>query len=696
MKLNFKKILICSLVAASGMGLSSCDKWLDRQPLTNITPDSYYKTSDQVGAYVINYYASQLVTPQGNRMYHDGGWPHNVNRNDDNTDSFITGRGNTNYFAGLWQSGASQVLTSRYGTIRTWNFLINRVESTYDQITNNDGMLDHYLGEAYFFRALAYYNALVNYGDLPIIEEVLPDDTQVLRDHAVRAPRNEVARFILKDLDTACGKLKPAADVNRERIGQEVALLLKSRVALFEATFEKYHRGTGRVPGDATWGGADKSYNQGKTFDIDGEIAFFLDAAMKAAKAVVDAVPTLTANSHQFDPTVGVLYGWNPYFEMFSPEAKLPQNSIPEVLLWRTYDKSQSISHNAINRLKMGNNDGITRSAVNAYLMKNGLPIYADAAYAQRGDASIMLEKTDRDERLQLFVWGEDNVQYSDMAYKTVAETGEVVKLGPVGITYSNAQNVDITGYRSRKFYCYDSSQCVSDDLLASNACPVFRTAEAYLNYMEACYELNGSLDAVAEGYWKRIRERAGVDQDFDKTIQATIMAKEIEQQHLDVWSGDQQVDATLYNIRRERRCELAGEGFRFDDLRRWRSFDRLLVEKYIVEGINLWDEAYKNYAQYSEDNTAADAGGNNPLRYDMTTDANVSPKEDGKYLRPLRRSRESNDLYDGYGWKKAYYLSPLGFEELQLVAADANEVAATSSYYQNPYWQVSAGYPLE
>ena len=57
MKLNFKKILICSLVAASGMGLSSCDKWLDRQPLTNITPDSYYKTSDQVGAYVINYYA---------------------------------------------------------------------------------------------------------------------------------------------------------------------------------------------------------------------------------------------------------------------------------------------------------------------------------------------------------------------------------------------------------------------------------------------------------------------------------------------------------------------------------------------------------------------------------------------------------------------------------------------------------------
>ena len=57
----------------------------------------------------------------------------------------------------------------------------------------------------------------------------------------------------------------------------------------------------------------------------------------------------------------------------------------------------------------------------------------------------------------------------------------------------------------------------------------------------------------------------------------------------LGVYSGDRMVDATLYNIRRERRCEFIAEGMRWDDLKRWRSWDRLFTEPYIVEGINFW-----------------------------------------------------------------------------------------------------------
>lgn len=41
-------------------------------------------------------------------------------------------------------------------------------------------LLKQYIGEAYFFRALAYYNALVRFGDYPIITEVLPDDSETL------------------------------------------------------------------------------------------------------------------------------------------------------------------------------------------------------------------------------------------------------------------------------------------------------------------------------------------------------------------------------------------------------------------------------------------------------------------------------------------------------------------------------------
>jgi len=144
-------------------------------------------------------------------------------------------------------------------------------------------------------------------------------------------------------------------------------------------------------------------------------------------------------------------------------------------------------------------------------------------------------------------------------------------------------QTRDITGYRSRKFYPYDDEQSKSDELLGTNACPIFRASEAYLNYIEACYEKNGTLDSKAQEYWKAIRRRAGVDEDYQKTIARTDLGREDD---LGVYSGDRMVDATLYNIRRERRCEFIAEGMRWDDLKRWRSWDRLFTEPYIVEGI--------------------------------------------------------------------------------------------------------------
>lgn len=59
------------------------------------------------------------------------------------------------------------------------------------------------------------------------------------------------------------------------------------------------------------------SYNSGKTFNIAGEIDFFLTEAMNAAAAVADR-GTLTENSHVMGPEYGQIYDWNPYFEMFS------------------------------------------------------------------------------------------------------------------------------------------------------------------------------------------------------------------------------------------------------------------------------------------------------------------------------------------------------------------------------------------
>lgn len=107
----------------------------------------------------------------------------------------------------------------------------------------------------------------------------MPDDAQVLIEKSKREPRNRVARFILSELDKAIDKLHPQGFESNNRINKETALLFKSRVALYEASFERYHKGTGRVPGDAQWPG--KTVHPKFTLNVEEEVNFFLDEALK-------------------------------------------------------------------------------------------------------------------------------------------------------------------------------------------------------------------------------------------------------------------------------------------------------------------------------------------------------------------------------------------------------------------------------
>lgn len=119
---------------------------------------------------------------------------------------------------------------------------------------------------------------------------------------------------------------------------------------------------------------------------------------------------------------------------------------------------------------------------------------------------------------------------------------------------------------------------------------------------------------------------RAGVDPDFNKTIAATDYSKEDDWA---VYSAGQPIDKTLYNIRRERRCEFIADGMRMWDLKRWRALDQ--VKNYVIEGFNLWGggaaELYKDDKGESRLITTGDqanvsnqtASGNNLCPYRMT-----------------------------------------------------------------------------
>lgn len=679
MKLNIKNVGACLLFGGTLLTTTSCNDLLDLEPVSQITPESFYQTADQLGAYMINYYG-ELQNPFSDAMFHGGGYNDGIARSDGNTDIQVVDGGSMKLFVpDKWEVAGGKQLQGWYGSVRAFNYFLEMAEARLEagEIEGDKELILNYIGEGYFFRALTYYRMLALYGDLPIVTKVLEDNNEVIVENSKRAPRNEVARFILEDLDRAMDRLYDRDHFKGQRVNKQVAALLKSRVALFEATFEKYHKGSGRVPGDTNWPGAKMAYNQGKNFNIEAEIDFFFDEAMKAAIIAIGNTE-LTTNNGKLEPGIGQIEGWNPYFEMFSqPSLK----DVPEVLLWKEYNFDLGIKHNAIYRSRLGARSGYTRPFIESFLMKDGLPIYATGGeYQYKGDKTIDDVKADRDLRLQLFVWGENTLVFSDPdAGKQVGKKFELPNLISI-----EQQTRMISGYQSRKYYSYDYSQGKSDDQQGTNACPAFRVAEAMLNYMEACYEKDGKLDATAEAYWKKIRQRAGVSDDFEKTIAATDLNKEND---FGVYSGTQQVDKTLYNIRRERMQELFSEGFRFADLIRWRSFDRLITSKWIPEGVNFWDDMYKNFK--TDPNDKEDE--RELLIADGSSNANMSMKELSKYVRPYSISTlETNELRDGYTWREAYYLYPLGITDIRTGSADRD--VNNSNLYQNIYWPIQAG----
>jgi hypothetical protein len=131
-----------------------------------------------------------------------------------------------------------------------------------------------------------------------------------------------------------------------------------------------------------------------------------------------------------------------------------------------------------------------------------------------------------------------------------------------------------------------------------------------------------------------------------------------------------------MFNIRRERRNEYVSEGMRMDDLKRWRALDQ--VKNYVIEGFNLWDQAYENY-------------GTSMLISDGSSKGNVSSKSLGNHLRPYQKVIANNEVYNGYNWSKANYLFPISYREMQLASPDQVNVE-NSNLYQNPYWPTEAG----
>jgi starch-binding outer membrane protein, SusD/RagB family len=384
--------------------------------------------------------------------------------------------------------------------------------------TGVEADINHYIGEVRFFRAFLYFDKVQRFGDVPWISKPLNTESPEL--FAARDNRSAVVDSIIADLDAAIAFLKPATRAEHFRINRETAMLLKARVALYEGTWQKYHAGT--------------------PFGVQGSDGRkFLEIAAQASGQLMNM------------NTFGIYKGseGEEYWSLFN---KYNYSGNPEVMLWKKFDVGLGITHNMSRYIPHGTGRiGMSKSLIDSYLCVDGNPVSVSPLF--QGYDSLWLEVTNRDPRLMqsLLLPG----------YPTVINSpgGANDRIYELPTLDGIADFRNTTGYAIFKGSNPDWSQQTGSDIGTTGSI-IFRYAEALLIYAEAKAELGTITQQDADMTVNVLRDRVGM-------IHMNIGNITIDPN----WEFPS-LSPVINEIRRERRVELACEGFRWDDLARWRA----------------------------------------------------------------------------------------------------------------------------
>ncbi|MEX2565053.1 MAG: RagB/SusD family nutrient uptake outer membrane protein, partial [Cyclobacteriaceae bacterium] len=486
-------LLICSLLA--------CEEFLENPPLDAIGNDSYWNTAEDLEKYVIKYYPQ--FPGHGNSMATE----------DANSDNLTLGSPNSVL------NGERPITTGNW--ISEWSNIrsINIFFDNYHQVSDDFSSYKHFLGEAYFFKAWFYFDLLKQYGDLPWYEHSLQPNTEELL--KPRAPRNTVADSILLQIDKAISYLDTRSVVGNTRLNKETALAFKTRVALFEGSWQKYHANSPF----GTPGAQPEKYFQ----------------------AAVDAAENLM----QGDYTKGIYNNGLPeedYYTLFGLDN---MDAVDEVLFYRAGNSGEGLGSNVqfYTTVRTGQKS-VTWSLISSYLGRDGQPInYLNLAEGQKGNDFLTRISEAADPRLHGTIWIPGDVM--------VARTNEQFDKPFID---RGAEELNATGFQVKKFANPESpgagALCCG---ISETGYILFRYGEVLLNYAEAKYELE---NVVAYDALNLLRERVGMP--------AFEVMDQSEDPNSEWQDYGYEISDELYEIRRERRIELALEGFRGDDYRRW------------------------------------------------------------------------------------------------------------------------------
>lgn len=478
--------------------------------------------------------------------------------------------------------------TSIYKRIYYTNLLLKNAES-YD----NQAAIATPMGEAYWFRAYLHFELVQIYGDAQILTEPLDIDNAQL--YGERNSRGEVIDQCIADLQKAV-ELLPETASEEGRLCKDAANAMLSRVALYEGTWQKFHNN-----------------NSARATEL-------LTIAKNAADEVIKAGHySLFYNSALVNSGINNVNQSYRYMFILEDAAQcnpagLLKAANTEYILSHRHRDTDKLSINITHGL-LSNVCYITRKMANMYLCSDGLPVTKSPLF--KGYTGATDEFQNRDARMDNTMLQHNEPYWNnDSKWRTSWNDADVDN-SLKGNARSNS------GYQNQKW----GVEREVADYYESMDYPVIRYAEVLLNYAEAVYELNENIS----------------DNDLDKSL--NLVRRRINQNMPKLSNNFCATNGLNMReeIRRERTVELFLEGFRIDDLKRWKTAETEMPQDQLgVKITGTWFEA----------NWAAQAR---------------SLNSDGCIV-----------MYNGRTWAQKNYLYPLPQDQRQL----------NKNLTQNPGWE--------
>lgn len=569
--MKIKKYILFALLG----GLSSCN-YLDIVPDNIATIDNAFVSRNMAEKFLFTCYA---YLPEHDNLGTDpaflGGdecWYYSTSNV-----PFNIARGNQNVvdpYNNYWD-GRNQAKPLFRG-IRDCNIFLEKIHEVPDI---DDFERNKWIAEVNFLKAYFHFYLLRMYGPIPIMDENLPitsstDEVKVERQHV-----DTCFNYIVSLLDKAAADLPDEIEleaIEAGRITKPIAKAIKAKVLIYAAS--------PLFNGNSDYAGF--TGNNGESLFSP---QYSLEKWERAAEACREAIELCHATGHE-------LFYWQPNKPNLSEQtiAKMHiRNSVTQEwnseIIWSNTNSMASFTQWASQaRLVPEATPNIqsllapTLRMAELFYTENGVPINEDKTWDYAG--RYQLRTADPEEKYLIkegyqtaaLHFGRETRFYASMAFDGAIWYGQgrFDDNDPFYVQAKMGQNAarkavayySVTGYWPKKLVNFNNPVSLNVSYVAEPyPWPEIRLAELYLFYAEALNEVNGPGPETFK-WINLVRERASL-----KPVE------ESWSQYSRQPSKYQSKEGLREIIHQERMIELAFEGHRFWDLRRWKKAEQVM-----------------------------------------------------------------------------------------------------------------------